>query len=311
MYNISKHKRQTMKQIVKIFVVLFIFIINQGSANHLGLNTYNTKNVVDELIYIEKNIKPIDKKYKKRILITGSTAGIGQLAAKYLIKRGHDVVVHARNTQRSDDVKRDLPNLKAVVIGDLSNLEQTKKLANDINALGNFDVIIHNAGVYGASSKEMLNVNSLSPYILTSLVNKPKSLIFITSSIHISGDLKLQEIQSKNPKINYSDTKLQILTFAMAVSRYWDNVKVNAIRPGWVPTLMGFHDSLYATDDLRLAYMTYVYLAENLDKDTNVTGKYFFQSKEENSFNKIIYDENSQDELIKAYEKATFVSFPK
>jgi len=300
-----------MKQIVKTFVVLFIFLTSQGSANNLGLNTYSTENVVDELNYIEKNIKPINKKYKKRILITGSTAGIGQLTSKYLIKRGHDVVVHAQNLQRADDIKKDLPNIKAVVIGDLSNLEQTKKLANDINALGNFDVIIHNAGVYGASSKEMLNVNSLSAYILTSLVNKPKSLIFITSDLHRSGDLKFQEIQSKDPKISYSDTKLQILTFAMAVSRYWSDVKVNAIRPGWVPTHMGFHAGPYAPDDLRAGYMTYVYLAESLDNSTNITGKYFFQSKEEHNFNKIIYDENSQDELIKAYEKATFVSFPK
>ncbi|MEK3685037.1 SDR family NAD(P)-dependent oxidoreductase [Paenibacillus sp. FSL R10-2736] len=285
---------------------------NEGTEGRFGLGTYNTEEVVEELLYIEENTEPVDKAYRKKIFITGSTGGLGELAAKYLIERGHEVVVHARNESRAEDVRRDLPEALGVVIGDFSDLEQTRQLADQINAFGTFDVIIHNAGVYGAPSEEMLNVNSLSPYILTSLVNKPQHLIYISSDQHLGGNLKVEEIVNDAPNINYNDTKLQILTLAMTVSRYWPDIQVNAIQPGWVPTLMGFHNGNTTTpDDLRAGYMTYVWLAEGIEEGTDVTGKYFFQSKEDPRVNSVIYDATAQDQLIEAYETKTGTSFPR
>ncbi|MCK1690230.1 hypothetical protein [Bradyrhizobium sp. 145] len=86
---------------------------------------YNTQEVADELVYIGENVQPLDGE-PKRVLITGSTAGAGQLAAAYLLKRGHTVVAHARNAQRAADVRRDLPGLEEVIIGDLRHLDQTR-----------------------------------------------------------------------------------------------------------------------------------------------------------------------------------------
>ena len=40
-----------------------------------------------------------------RIFITGSTDGLGKLAAKQLINQGHRVVVHARNAEREKSGK--------------------------------------------------------------------------------------------------------------------------------------------------------------------------------------------------------------
>jgi len=37
-----------------------------------------------------------------RIFITGSADGLGQLAAKELIKLGHQVVLHARNIEKGN-----------------------------------------------------------------------------------------------------------------------------------------------------------------------------------------------------------------
>lgn len=288
-------------------------IINAGSnANRFGLGTYNTKQVVEELLYIERNTDLIDEAHKKRILVTGSTGGLGQLTAMYLIERGHEVVVHARNESRAKDVRKDLPDAFGVVLGDFSDLEQTRQMADQINEFGRFDVIIHNVGVYGAPADKMLKVNSLSPYILTSMVKKPQHLIYITSDLHRSGSLKFGEIVSDRPNITYGDTKLQLITLAMTVSRYWPDIHVNAIRPGWVPTLMGFHNGNATTpDSLRKGYMTYIWLAEGLEDGTDVTGGYFFQSKVENSFNSIIHNETMQDQLMQAYETKTGISFPR
>src|SRR5690349_19247506 len=101
-----------------------------------------------------------------RIFITGSTDGLGQLTANSLLEKGHEVVLHARNAERGRDALKKNPGAETVVTGDLSNLEETKELAAAINELGTFDVVIHNAGVYQTSAKEIFAVNTLAPYVL-------------------------------------------------------------------------------------------------------------------------------------------------
>ena len=83
-----------------------------------------------------------------RILITGSADGLGQMAASELINQGHQVVLHARNEKRTKDAQAKVPKAEAVLTADLSSLEETKQLAEKINRMGEFDVVIHNAGVY-------------------------------------------------------------------------------------------------------------------------------------------------------------------
>lgn len=87
-----------------------------------------------------------------RIFITGSADGLGQLAAKELINQGHDVVLHARNAERRKQALNNNPGAGNVLIADLSNIQETKELASKVNALGKFDAVIHNAGVYQVSS---------------------------------------------------------------------------------------------------------------------------------------------------------------
>lgn len=276
-----------------------------------GLNTYNTPDVVEELLYIDETITSSSENTEKRVFITGSTAGLGQLTAKYLLSRGYQVVVHARNEERAEDIRRDLPEIEAVVIGELSDLNQTRQLADDVNVLGPFDVIIHNAAVYGATSEETVKVNILSPYLLTALIDKPRKLIYLTSDLHLGGELKKEELQSDNPQITYSDTKLQTLTLAMAVARRWPDVQVNGVAPGWVPTRMGFANGNTTTpDELRDGYMTQVWLTEGKEEESQVTGEFFFHQEPETDFNPIIRDEQSQEKLIEALENVTDVSFP-
>ncbi|MEV5857203.1 hypothetical protein [Streptomyces anulatus] len=87
-----------------------------------------------------------------------------------------------------------ISSLKAVVTGDLKNLEETRRLAARINELGSFDVV-HNASEYGVGNEDILNVNSLSPYLLTSLVDPPRQSVYLTSDLHLGGDLKLGELR--------------------------------------------------------------------------------------------------------------------
>jgi NAD(P)-dependent dehydrogenase (short-subunit alcohol dehydrogenase family) len=82
-----------------------------------------------------------------KIFITGSTDGLGLMAAQLLVEQGHKVVLHARNNRRAADARATLPAMEAIVIGDLASIAATKRLAEQVNALGTFDAVIHNAGV--------------------------------------------------------------------------------------------------------------------------------------------------------------------
>ena len=274
-----------------------------------GVGVYNTQQVADELQWIDANVEALEGE-AKRILITGSTGGAGQLAAAYLLKRGHTVVAHARNAQRAADVRRDLPGLEDVVTGDLLDIDQTRALAEQINALGAFDVIIHNAGEYGLSNPELLNANSLSPYLLTALVTPPQQLSYLSSDLHLGGDLELDEVRSGGG-ITYGDSKLHMAMIATAAARLWPDRQVNAVAPGWIPTLMGFHDGNSTTpDSLRDGYMTQVWLAEGVEPGSDITGEFLFHQQVETSVNSLVHDTQAQDQLLAAYAEQTGVAFP-
>jgi NAD(P)-dependent dehydrogenase (short-subunit alcohol dehydrogenase family) len=232
-----------------------------------------------------------------KIFITGSADGLGQLAAKELVKQGHEVVLHARNEQRGGDALKQVPGAKEVLIADLSEIDEVKALAEKANALGTFDAVIHNAGVYQVGAQQLLNVNTLAPYVLTALMNKPERLIYLSSGMHLSGKPEFTERPS------YSDTKLHMLMLAKALSRKWPEVYANAVDPGWVPTKMGGKG---APDDLEKGYQTQVWLAVSDDPGALVGGQYFYYGQTAR-YNRSADDIKLQDELLAQCARLTSV----
>jgi NAD(P)-dependent dehydrogenase (short-subunit alcohol dehydrogenase family) len=241
-----------------------------------------------------------------RIFITGSADGLGQLAAKALIGQGHKVVLHARNTERGCDAIKKNPEAETVVTGDLSDIEATKDVAHKVNQLGRFDAVIHNAGVYQTSSKEIFAVNTLAPYILTCLIQKPKRLIYLSSGMHLQGRAKLDDFKTNNSRITYSDSKLYVLMLCMAVARKWPDVYSNAVDPGWVPTKMGGRG---APDDLQKGYETQVWLAVSNEEKAKVSGCYFFHQVERHH-NPEADDVLLQERFLNLCKEITDVPFP-
>ena len=241
-----------------------------------------------------------------RIFITGSSDGLGFLSAKLLIEKGHKVVFHARNKKRATETLNKLPAAENVLTGDLSDIAETIKLAEQVNALGVFDVVIHNAGVYKTSANEILNVNTLAPYILTCLIQKPKRLIYLTSGIHLQGQSKLDSLKGNINNITYSDSKLHVLMLSKAVARKWPEVYSNAVNPGWVPTRMGGSG---APDNLQKGYETQVWLAESNDERAKVSGQYFHYQKA-TQCNPEADNVFLQDKLITICKEITGISFP-
>ncbi|MFL5765930.1 MAG: SDR family NAD(P)-dependent oxidoreductase [Bacteroidia bacterium] len=241
-----------------------------------------------------------------RVFITGSADGLGQLAAKALIAGGHQVVLHARNEERGQEALDKTPGAETVVTGDLGNIDETKKLVSKINALGVFDAVIHNAGVYNAPANQIFSVNTLAPYILTCLMNKPKRLIYLSSDMHQGGRSKLDSFKNDVNQINYSDSKLHVLMLAKAVARKWPDIYSNALNPGWVPTKMG---GAGAPDSLESGYQTQVWLAVSNDEKVKVSGRYFYHKKEMPS-NPEADNTSLQDSFLSLCQEITGVSFP-
>jgi NAD(P)-dependent dehydrogenase (short-subunit alcohol dehydrogenase family) len=241
-----------------------------------------------------------------RIFITGSADGLGQLAASALIAQGHEVVLHARNEKRSREALDKVPGAETVLTADLSNIEETKQLAAKVNALGNFDAVIHNAGVYRASAEEILTVNTLAPYILTCLIERPRRLIYLSSGMHLDGNAKLESLHTKVSRITYSDSKLHVLMLCFAVARKWPEVYANAVDPGWVPTKMG---GASAPDDLQKGYETQVWLAVSADRHAKVSGRYFHHEKEAR-YNPEADDVELQERFLSSCEEISGVRFP-
>ena len=82
-----------------------------------------------------------------RVFVTGSADGLGKMAAELLIEQGHKVVLHARSAARADETRKKIAGAEDIVVGDLASIAETKSVADEVNKLGRFDAVIHNAGI--------------------------------------------------------------------------------------------------------------------------------------------------------------------
>jgi NAD(P)-dependent dehydrogenase (short-subunit alcohol dehydrogenase family) len=241
-----------------------------------------------------------------KVFITGSADGLGRLAAKALIAEGHQIVLHARNEKRGQEALDKVAGAEGVVTADLGTIDETKQLASKVNGLGTFDAVIHNAGVYSASAEDIFTVNTLAPYILTCLIQRPKRLIYLSSDMHLQGRSKLENFKTDISRITYSDSKLHVLMLCMAVARKWPRVYANALDPGWVPTKMGGQG---APDDLQKGYETQVWLAVSNDEKAKVSGRYFYHLKE-SRHNPEADEVLLQERFLSLCKEITGISFP-
>ena len=219
-----------------------------------------------------------------RIFITGSTDGLGRAAARTLIDEGHDVVLHARSRERASTFDDIASRSAGVIIGDLGRAVDTRSIAVQVNAIGRMDAVIHNAGISSTKGRSptpeghatILAVNTLAPYMLTALIERPRRLVYLSSDMHRSGTSSLRDINWSERRWNssqaYSDSKLYLTALAFAVARRWPDVLSNAVDPGWVPTKMGGSG---APDDFEQGYLTQTWLAVSEDPAATVSGRYW------------------------------------
>jgi NAD(P)-dependent dehydrogenase (short-subunit alcohol dehydrogenase family) len=251
----------------------------------------------------------------RRVLITGSADGLGQMAAQRLVAAGHEVVLHARNADRARHAMAMVRGARDALVGDLSSIAEVRAIADQANAGGPFDAVIHNAAVgYREPRLETVDglehvfaVNVLAPYLLTALIERPRRLIYLGSGMHRGAEADLSDLQWRRKRWNgsqaYANSKLLDVVLAFAVARRWPDVLSNAVEPGWVATKMGGPG---APDDLAQGSETQAWLAVSDERAAAVSGRYFYHKRRRDT-HPAATDIDVQNGLLDACEQLTGV----
>ncbi len=225
----------------------------------------------------------------RRVLITGSSDGLGLMAGQLLVDQGHGVTFHARSSARAAELGAAVPGARDIVVGDLSTVAGMWRVAEQANALGRYDSVIHNAAVGYRTPRrvetedglaELFAINVLAPYALTALVAPPERLVYLGSAMHRGGNPRLDDLNWTARRWNgsqaYADSKFLDVLLAFAVARRWPGVRSNAVEPGWVATKMGGPG---APDDLSLGPVTQAWLAASDAPAAATTAGYFYHQR--------------------------------
>lgn len=235
----------------------------------------------------------------KTILITGSTDGIGKLAAIKLAKDGHQIYIHGRNKEKLERVIQEIQNASGNnniggFVADFSDLKAVSTMAEDIKGeVPKLDVLINNAGIFKTSVTSehkgfdiRFVVNYLAPYVLTSalLPLLEKGTDSRTVNLSSAAQSEVTEIMLAGGNIAnvndaYAQSKLALTMWSFDLAKKQDVTSVIAVNPGsllntrmaneaygqhWSPATKG-SDILY---DLATS-----------DEYAGITGQYFDNDK--------------------------------
>lgn len=256
---------------------------------------------------------------KKNILITGSTDGIGKLAAIKLAKEGHSIYLHGRNAAKLEAVISEVKELSDNdkingFVADFSDLEAVRQMAQQIKKeVAQIDVLINNAGILKSSVSQTKNgldirfaVNYFAPYLLTheliSLLQKGTAsrIINLSSAAQASISYPVFAGQSQaSESATYAQSKLALTMWSFRLAQKSEDITVIAVNPG----------SLLNTNMVREAYgkswssadkgANILYDLAVLEEYKGMTGKYFDNDKGRfGDAHSDAYDEAAIDKLI-------------
>ena len=186
----------------------------------------------------------------KRILITGSTRGLGYVIAEGLAKEGASVIINGRNQEKVDAAANSFIKKGFIASGfafDITNASEVERQINKIEKkLGPINVLVNNAGIqYRAPLEEfkledwnnVLNANLTGAFIVSK--EAVKGMIQRKSG-KIINICSLQSELARPTIAPYSAAKggLKMLTRAMATEWAKYNIQVNSIGPGYFKTDM-------------------------------------------------------------------------
>jgi retinol dehydrogenase 12 len=248
----------------------------------------------------------------KTILVTGATEGIGKTAALDFARRGATLVIVGRNAEKTERVRADLERESAhpveAIVGDLSLVSETRRVARDFLAKHDrLDVLVNNAGALFQSRRltaegyEMtFALNHLGYFVLTEellpvLTKTPGARIVSTASgAHASGKLHLDDVVRREKGYFglevYGSSKLANILFTREIATRLKGTAVtaNCFHPGFVSTGFGSANG-FVSPFIKLGAVlfgrnaekgaeTLIWLATSPEA-SSFTGEYFMDKK--------------------------------
>ena len=203
----------------------------------------------------------------KRVLVTGSSRGIGRAVALRLAKDGFAVVTHAvRNTDAAKAVAAECaalsgePEQPALAFDLADRAKVAEVLEADIAANGPYFGIVANAGVNADAPFPVLEGDLWDKVIdtdLTGLYNVLKPVVMPMISGRIRGRIvtlsSVSGLVGNRGQVNYSAAKAGVIgaTKALAVELAKRGITVNAVAPGVIATEMA--DTIEFQDEVKAA----------------------------------------------------------
>ena len=188
----------------------------------------------------------------KKVLVTGSSRGIGRAIVIDLAKAGYDPVVHC--VKSLDEARKTAEELKSlgasgdILNFDVSNREESLNILNDyVKKNGAFYGVVLNAGIVSDNSFSAMSggewdrvlrtnldsfYNVLNPLIMPMVLSRIRGRIVVVSSL--SGEL------GSAGQANYAAAKAGLIGAAksLAVELAPRGITVNCVAPGFVETDM-------------------------------------------------------------------------
>jgi len=213
-----------------------------------------------------KDSKICTEEFKnKLVVITGATSGIGLVTAHKYASMGANLLCINRSIEKSEKLKQDIETTYKVecnfIITDLSSLEESFKVANELKALTKpIDVLIHNAGVFltkreltSEGFEKVLAIHYLSSFVINfTLMDKLKSqqnarIIMVGSEGHrfAAWGLNIDDLNWEKHRYSglgsYGSAKLaQLLSMLVFVDSFkGSGVTINTMHPGAVKSESG------------------------------------------------------------------------
>lgn len=193
---------------------------------------------------------------KKKILITGSTQGIGKAMAASFVREGYDVIVHCTsNLEKAERIKTEIGAWKAVT-ADFSKPEEVKELVTKTGAV---DCLVLNASVQNKQRWDEIDEESMD---LQFTVNVKSSLLLMQAyypAMKEQGWGRIVTVGSTNQYRNhpelpmYAATKCAVMSLVKNIAKQVApfGVTVNNIAPGAIATPR--NAAIYEDDEKRRA----------------------------------------------------------